>query len=408
MTTPFPSADDRSFEALNAGDVFEVTRTFSRDDVLAFAALSGDYSPLHVDSEYAATTEFGGCVVHGLLLASLFSQLVGMRVPGRPALYLGQDITFRRPVRVGETVRAMAKVQSKSDGMRTLQLATEIRTADGKVAVSGSAKVKVRGDETSVDRPVPLAHVQARRRVALVTGASRGLGAEIARHLGRRGMTVAVNYIKSAQQAAEVVNDIRAEGGEALAVQADVRDAADVERLLATCAAAAGEPDILVHAAIGELSPRDATDLRWEDFLGQFEYQVKAVLGLCQAVYPAMKRRGGGSIVNIASQVVTGTPPPRMADYVTAKHALEGLSKALASEWATDAIRVNVVSPALTRTDLTQFHQERVFRAEALRTPLHRLATPDDVARAVAYLAGDDAAFLTGTNLFVTGGQVML
>jgi len=409
MTTTFPAADDRPFYDLHVDDVFEIARTFSREDVLAFAALSGDYSPLHVDPEYAATTEFGGCVVHGLLLASLFSQLVGMRLPGRPALYLGQDLNFRRPVLVGETVRAIAKVQSKSEGTSTLQLATEIRANDGKTVVSGTAKVKVRGDHGPIERShAPAIQPQQHRRVALVTGASRGIGAEVARQLGRQGMAVAVNYLRSASQAAQVVDDIRREGGQAVALQADVRDPEDVVRLLAACASGAGEPDVLVNAATGELSTRSAVELRWEDFLAQLEYQIKAVLGLCQAVYPGMKRRGGGSIVNIASQVVTGIPPPRMADYVTAKHALAGLSKALASEWAVDGIRINVVSPALTRTDLTQFHQERVFRAEALRTPLQRLATPADTARAVAYLAGDEATFLTGTNLFVTGGQVML
>ena len=87
---------------------------------------------------------------------------------------------------------------------------------------------------------------------------------------------------------------------------------------------------------------------------------------------------------------------------------MEGLSKALAAEWAPDGIRVNVVSPGLTRTDLTVFHPERVFKGEALRTPMRRIATPEDVARAVAYLASEDGAFVTGANLFVTGGQVML
>ena len=409
MTISLPDADDRSFDRLHTDDVFELTRAFSRDDVLAFAKLSGDYSPLHIDPAYAATTEFGGCVVHGLLLASLFSQLVGMRVPGRSALYLGQDLTFRRPVLVGETVRAIARVQSKSDAMRTVFLATEIRTADGKVAVSGSAKVKVRGDAAPVAQDQrPAVHARPARQVALVTGASRGIGAEIARHLARRGMSVAVNYLRDAAQANQVVEEIRHGGGEAIAVQADVRDPTAVDHLLAACASGPGEPVVLVNAAIGELSLRSACDLRWDDFVAHLEYQVKAVLGLCQAVYPAMKRRGGGSIVNLCSQVVTGVPPPQMADYVTAKHALEGLSKALASEWAGDGVRVNVVSPALTRTDLTVFHHERVFRAEALRTPLRRLAEPEDVAKAVGYLAGDDAAFLTGTNVFVTGGQVML
>ena len=409
MIEPRP-ADDLAFEHVRIDDVFELDRTFTREDVLAFAGISGDFSPLHVDAVYAAATEFGGCVVHGILLASLFSQLVGMRVPGKPALYLGQDLVFRRPVRVGEPVRATAKVTGKSEATRTLMLATEIRTSDGKVAVSGSAKVKVRGDAPATlptDTASPAA-VARGARVALVTGASRGIGAQIARELARRGMHVAVNYLRNAARAADVVDEIRREHGVAVALQADVRDAGDVSRMLDACTTSIGEPTVLVNAAIGELGQRSAMELRWDDFQAHFDYQVKAVLQLCQAAYPGMKRHGGGAIVNLASQVVTGVPPPQMADYVTAKHALEGLSKALAAEWAADNVRVNLVSPGLSRTDLTQFHHERVFKGEALRTPLKRIATPTDIARAVAYLAGDDSAFLTGTNLFVTGGQVML
>src|ERR1700730_8582523 len=123
------------FSEIELGQVFELERTFSHEDTLAFAAVSGDFNPLHVDPEYAAGTEFGGCVVHGILLASLFSQLVGMRIPGEKALYLGQDLTFRRPVRVGEAVRAMAKVAGKSEATRTLVLAPEIRSLDGRVLV---------------------------------------------------------------------------------------------------------------------------------------------------------------------------------------------------------------------------------------------------------------------------------
>ena len=169
-----------------------------------------------------------------------------------------------------------------------------------------------------------------------------------------------------------------------------------------------GTPTILVNAAVGELVQRPFQELAWADFEAQMDYQLKAVINLCQALYPAMKEAAMGAIVNLASQVVAGTPPGLMADYVAAKHALLGLSKALAAEWASDGIRVNMVSPGLTRTELTQFQNERVFKMEAARTPLRRLATVEDIARAVAYLATDESAFLTGTNLFVTGGQVML
>ncbi len=410
---PAPAAARLTFRDIEIDQVFEVERAFSRDDTLAFAAVSGDYSPLHVDPDYAAETEFGGCVVHGMLLASLFSQLVGMRVPGTHALYLGQDLTFRRPVLVGETVRALAKVTAKSEATRTFVLATEIRGADGKTAVSGTARVKVR--EAAAAAPVdvasaqPTSHASAPSRpVALVTGASRGIGAQIARTLARRGIAVAVNYHRSADRAAAVVDEIVAAGGCARTIAADVRDAQAVSQMFDVLATDIGEPTIVVNAAIGEIGLRPFNELAWNDFAAQLDYEVKAVMQVCQAAYPAMKRAGAGAIVNLLSQVSTGTPPALMADYVCAKHALEGLSKALAAEWATDNIRVNMVSPGLTRTDLTLFHHERVFKMEAARTPLKRIATAHDVANAVAFLATDDSSFLTGANLFVTGGQVML
>ena len=413
MTEAHPGAARLKFSDIELDQVFELERAFSREDTLAFAALSGDFSPLHVDPVYAAETEFGGCVVHGILLASLFSQLVGMRIPGEAALYLGQDLTFRRPVRVGETVRAVAKVTGKSAATRTILLATEIRSLDGKVVVGGSAKVKVRDTEPFVAAPAAMnasivVAAQQERQVAVVTGASGGIGAEIARTLARKGRAVAVNYYRRADRAAAVVDAIQKAGGAAHMVQADVRDPSSVEAMLRAVTARLGAPTILVNAAIGDLEQRPFNELSWAAFQDHMEYQVRAVFNLCQLMYPLMKQAGGGAVVNVLSQVTGGTPPVHMADYVAAKYALEGLSKALAAEWAGDGIRVNMVSPGLTRTDLTEFHHERVFKMEAARTPLRRLATVQDIARAVDYLASEESSFLTGVNLFVTGGQVML
>ena len=411
MKQTHPAAAELSFDRVLVGQTFEVSRVFSVDDVLAFAALSGDYSPLHVDPVYAASTEFGAPVVHGVLLASLFSQLVGMQVPGKQALYLGQDLTFRRPVLVGEEIRAIAKVTAKSEATRTLVLNMEIRSADDKIIVMGGAKVKVR----DIAGQLPQGHaalaplvLQPGRKVAIVSGASRGLGAEIARTLARRGYAVAVNYFRSEAQAQTVVRAIESEGGTALAVCADVRDPQAIARLFSLVIDTLGPPQVLVNAAAGALVNRPLSELRWDDFAEHLEYQVKAVLQLCQAAYPHMRAAGGGAIVNLLSQVTAGAPATGMADYVSAKNALMGLSKAMAAEWADDRIRVNMVSPGLARTDMTEHYQERVFKMEAARTPLKRIATGADVANAVAYLAGDEAAFLTGVNLFVTGGQVML
>lgn len=410
MPPAMPAASELTFDAIAIGQTFELARAFTNEDVLAFAALSGDYSPLHVDPIYAQGTEFGAQVVHGILLASLFSQLVGMQVPGKHALYLGQDLTFRRPVLVGEPIRAIAKVTGKSEATRTLVLNMEIRSADDKVVAMGGAKVKVRDVASQPPQPVLASPVQRQRdrKVAIVTGASRGLGAEIARKLASCGHAVAVNYLRSEAQAQAVVRDIEAAGGVALAVGADVRDPQAVTRLFDRVRDTLGPPQVLVNAAAGALANRPLADLRWDDFAEHLDYQLKAVLQMCQAAYPHMQAAGGGAIVNLLSQVTAGAPATGMADYVSAKNALLGLSKAMAAEWADERIRVNMVSPSLARTDMTEHYQERVFKMEAARTPLKRIATAADVANAVAYLAGDEAAFLTGVNLFVTGGQVML
>jgi len=409
MNQSFPTASALTFDEIAIGQTFELMRSFSVQDVLTFATLSGDYSPLHVDREYAAGTEFGAQVVHGVLVASLFSQLVGMRVPGKHALYLGQDLTFRRPVLIDETVRAVAKVVGKSDATRTLVVNTEIRSADDKVIVMGTAKVKVR-DDSRTDQSVgstACISQDSGRRVAIVSGASRGIGAQVARTLAQRGFAVAVNYFHSVDRACNVVREIELDGGVAIAVQADVRDPGSVSALIAQVVETLGPPRVLVNAAVGEIINRSISDLRWADFVAHMEYQVKAVFLLCQGAYPHMKSSGGGAIVNILSQVTAGVPATGIADYVSAKNALMGLSKAMAAEWSEDMIRVNMVSPGLTRTELTEHYQERVFKMEAARTPLKRIATPADVANAVAYLAGEEASFLTGVNLFVTGGQVM-
>src|SRR5262249_12909948 len=155
------------------------------------------------DLEYARSTEFEDRVVHGMLLASLFSQLVGMRLPGKHALYLGHDLSFRRPVRIGEPVKAIAKVVGKNAATRTITLQTEIRNGQDRVVVSGTAKVKLR-DVEGIPESRAHACLATDKPVAIVTGASGGIGSEIARTLAQRGAVVAVNYFRNSDAAANV------------------------------------------------------------------------------------------------------------------------------------------------------------------------------------------------------------
>ena len=407
--TNYPSADFLEFENIQVGMEFGLRHTFTHEDVWQFAQLSGDYSPLHVDPVYAAETEFGKCVIHGMLLASLFSQLVGMRIPGKPALYLGQDLTFRRTVLVGETVLVNAKVTARTEATRSILLATEIRTADGRVAVSGTAKVKIRDSGTI---PSPRSSIPFRvadgGRVAVIVGGTGGIGASIADVLIKQNIAVALIYHSTQSRANRVVSKLVDDGGTAFAIPADVSDPLQVRSAFGQIVEALGQPTIVINAATSAIGQCSAVDLERVDFQRHLDVQVHAVMEVSRIAYPYMKQAGGGAIVNIASQVVADVPPARMADYVTAKYALVGLSKALAIEWAEDNIRVNMVSPGLVQTELTQHYHDRIFKMEAARTPLKRLATIEDIAHAVAFLVNGESGFITGVNLSITGGQVML
>ncbi|MBF0294568.1 MAG: SDR family oxidoreductase [Magnetococcales bacterium] len=398
---------ESTFASIRMGDAFRVERTFTREDLDRFADLSGDFSTLHMDETYARHSGFGGRVVHGMLLAALFSNLVGMRLPGKHALYLSQELAFRRPVLAGEPIVAIARVTGLNPPTRTLLLATEIRNAEDQVVVSGLARVKVRDEEPLPDAipPTPLPHA-ANRKAVLVVGASGGVGSATARLLAESGMAVAVHYHQNAPAAERITRAILDQGGTACAIGADLRDPEAADHLIRTTLDRLGRLDGLVNAPLGELAHRAIHELTWSHFMQHLDLQLKAVFHLCRAAHPHL-RQTGGAVVNLLSQVVWDAPPPRMADYVAAKHALKGFSKALAVEWAEDAIRVNTVSPGLLRTAATEHLSERIFKGEAARTPLRRLAEPDEIARAIRFLLGEEARFLTGIDLPVTGGQTM-
>lgn len=249
-------------------------------------------------------------------------------------------------------------------------------------------------------------------RVALVTGASRGIGAAIARALGSRGAAVAVNYLHSADRAAEVVADIEASGSQAVAVQGDVSDAASAERVV-RAAQRLGEIDVLVCNAIGATSDirrRPAIE-SWETiaaFQRRVDVQLSATLNCCYLVAPGMRRRGGGSIVLIGSSGSRTAGPPGLGEITVAKSARDALGRVLAGELGPDGIRVNTVAPGLVPTDANAGeHQASLIAAVAAATPLRRVSRPDDVADVVAMLASDLSRQVTGAYLSVDGGRSM-
>jgi 3-oxoacyl-[acyl-carrier protein] reductase len=241
-------------------------------------------------------------------------------------------------------------------------------------------------------------------KVAVVTGASKGIGAEIARHLAAAGAAVVVNYSASKEGAERVVAEITKAGGRAVAVQANVAKPAEVTRLFAEAKRAFDRVDILVNnAGVYEFAPLEA--ITPEHFHKQFDLNVP---GLLLATQEAVKHMGeGGSIVNISS-VVTTLTPPASAVYSGTKAAVDAATKALAKELGPRRIRINSINPGMVETEGT--HTAGIVGSDFQKTveastSLGRIGKPQDIAPAVVFLASPDASWITGETLFIAGGN---
>jgi len=242
-------------------------------------------------------------------------------------------------------------------------------------------------------------------QIAVVTGASKGIGAAIAEHMAAEGASVVVNYASSKAGADAVVKRITQNAGRALAVQADVSRAEDVRRLFAETSKAFGKLDILVNnAGIYEFSPLET--ITEEHFHKQFNLNV---LGLLLVTQEAVKHFGpaGGSIVNISS-VVASVAPPNGSVYSATKAAVNAITKSLAKELGPRRIRVNAINPGMVETEGTHSAgiTESDFRKEIeAQTPLGRIGQPEDIAPAAVFLASPDSAWITGETLYISGGN---
>jgi 3-oxoacyl-[acyl-carrier protein] reductase len=242
-------------------------------------------------------------------------------------------------------------------------------------------------------------------KVAVVTGASKGIGAEIARQLAAEGAAVVVNYASSKAGADKVVAEITANGGKAVAVKADVANPADITALFAATKKAFGRLDVLVNnAGIYEFSPLE--NVNPEHYHRQFNLNV---LGLILATQEAVKHFGpeGGSVVNISS-VVSRLAVPGATVYAATKAAVDSVTRTLGAELGSKKIRVNAVNPGMVETEGThsQGITESDFRKQVeAATPLGRIGKVDDIAPAVVFFASDDSKWVTGETLYIAGGN---
>lgn len=240
-------------------------------------------------------------------------------------------------------------------------------------------------------------------KVAVVTGASKGIGAGIAKALAADGAAVVVNYASSQDGADTAVDEILAAGGKAVAIKGDVSVAAEAKALIDAAVSHFGALDILVNNS-GVWTAAPVEHVSEDDYRRAFDVNVLGVILTTRAAIPHL--REGGSIINISSSITT-LRTPGTSVYTATKAAVNSISEVLAKELAPRNIRVNIVSPGFVVTEGTKAAGIAGSEMEAgivSQTPLGRTGSPDDIARVVAFLASDDARFVTGENILASGG----
>ncbi|OEH91229.1 3-oxoacyl-[acyl-carrier-protein] reductase [Bacillus solimangrovi] len=242
-------------------------------------------------------------------------------------------------------------------------------------------------------------------KVALVTGASRGIGRSVALELAKNGAKVVVNYAGNEAKALEVVEEITTNGGEAVAIQANVADGESVQSMVKNTIEQFGSLDILVNNA-GITRDNLLMRMKEDEWDAVINTNLKGVFNCTKAVTRQMMRQRSGKIVNIASVVgVSGNAG--QANYVAAKAGVIGLTKTTAKEFASRNINVNAVAPGFISTDMTDELTDETREALMKQIPLARLGKPENIANVVRFLVSDDSEYMTGQTLVVDGGMVM-
>jgi 3-oxoacyl-[acyl-carrier protein] reductase len=243
-------------------------------------------------------------------------------------------------------------------------------------------------------------------RIAIVTGASRGIGRAIAERFATEGASVVVNYVAGSKAAEAVVAGITARGGSAVAIQADVSKRSSVDELIAATLARFGRIDILVNNA-GVMITKAVMETSEDDWDLTIDVNLKGAYLCSKAVVPVMIRQEGGTIINMSSNSGLYHPSAmKFTEYVVSKAGLNGLTKAMALALGPH-IRVNAICPGWIRTDMVEAIDPEVQQRILDETALHRWGTPDDIAASAVFLASDEAAFITGELLIVAGGRGM-
>jgi 3-oxoacyl-[acyl-carrier protein] reductase len=390
------------FDQIQVGEEYFLEHAISHSDVKSFADLTGDFNPVHLDSEFALQTQFGKPIVHGMLSASYISTVIGMLIPGPGALWLTQSIDFISPAFIGDVIKICAKVKSKSPSTRILGLNIEVQNQNGISLIKGESTVRMLQLSSKKKE-----YKMNEKNAILITGGSRGIGAATAKKIAAMGYPTVVNFKNSKKEASDLIDQITENGGKAISIQGDISNEQDVAHIFSQAEAKFGFIESVVHCAAPTPIPRPFLDESWGNQVLHLDVQLKGAFNCAKRALPFMIQRGIGNFVFIGSIYGDSLPPTQQSSYISSKTALAGFARTLAVEFGPKGIRVNTVAPGMTQTQMIAHLPEKVRMLAKMNTPLRKLADSEDIADAIIFLIGPTARHITGITLPVCGGLSM-
>lgn len=393
------------FEEIFIGQTAFIKHTITDSDIDRFVELTGDDNKLHVDKEYAQKTDFKIPVVHGMLGASFISTIIGTKLPGDGALWFSQTLEFLRPVRVGDTITVFAEVININDKSKTLDLKTEIFNQHKQIVTTGIAKVKVI-QQNKLQELNPKITTMA-SKVALILGATGGIGRVTALRLAEDGYDIVIHYNNNKEVASNLKEVIEEKGRKAILVQANLLNVDKIEDMMHEIKRTFNTITALVNCTTTKIPVINFQKLDWSYMQQHFDINIKSTFFILKHILPLMEENKKGKIVLLTTQAIE-TPNADWLHYITSKAALNGFVKALAMEYASKGININMVSPSLIDTELLADIPQKVKMLTEAKTPLKRLCKPEDVANSISFLLSSNSDFITGETIRVNGGQVML
>jgi 3-oxoacyl-[acyl-carrier protein] reductase len=378
------------------GKIFSMQLSIDADLVKQFCDFSGDYNPIHLDLNAARRFGHPKPVAHGAILISFISKMIGTEIPGSGAVWLSQNTKWLNPIYIDDRIKIILKITGYSVGANMLTLETIAFNQNKIKLMEGEAKVKV-GEELS-----PNKRFLNKNNKALVTGGSGAIGHAVCRRLASSGYDVFVIFNRHIKEARELKKIVEKHKVNCELIKLDLTE--PVSRWKSHIKKI-GKVDIFVHCASSNIISEGAENLNIKNFRDHIRVGCESAMEIINILTPSMIKNKFGRLIFIGTSALKDSPQVGWSSYLMAKHALWGYVKNLSIELGPKGITANMISPSLVVTNFTADIPHRAKEVEARKNPTRRLAVPEDISETIGYLCQDQASFINGQNIFLTGGS---